>query len=75
MMSHAICTNGMGLSANLAQIHNNALVNLLPQVSSEDLNEGDFECGDLSMHEDSSQIQLHLKSNVDISSVDGRRPP
>lgn len=27
------------------------------------------------MHEDTSQIQLHLETDVDIGSVDGGRPP
>ena len=27
------------------------------------------------MHEDTSQIKLHLETNVDISSVDSGRPP
>ena len=44
-------------------------------MSSEDLNERDFECWYLSMHKDACQVQLHLKADVDISPVDGRGPP
>lgn len=39
-------------------------MNLLPQVSSEDLNQGDLEGGNFAMHEDSCEIQLHLESHV-----------
>lgn len=52
---------------NLTEIHDDALVNLLPQVGPEDLNEGDLQCGDLSMHEDSSQVKLHLETHVDLN--------
>lgn len=27
------------------------------------------------MHEDSSQVELHLEADVDVGSVDGGRPP
>lgn len=50
-------------------------MDLLPQVSSEDLNERDFESGDFSVHEDSCEVQLNLEADVDIGSVDSRRPP
>lgn len=33
-------------------------MDLLPQMSSEDLNEGDLEGRDLSVHEDTSEIEL-----------------
>lgn len=39
-------------------------MDLLPQVSSEDLDERDLQCGDLAVHEDTSQVQLHLKAYV-----------
>lgn len=39
-------------------------MDLLPQVSSEYLNERDLQCGDLAMHEDSCQVQLHLKAYI-----------
>lgn len=39
-------------------------MNLLPQMSPEDLNEGDLQRRDLAVHEDSSQIELHLETNV-----------
>lgn len=41
-------------------------MNLLPQVSPEDLNEGDLQCWDLAVHEDSSQIKLHLETDVHL---------
>ena len=44
-------------------------------MSTEDLNEGDFESWDFSMHKDSSQIQLNLETNVYVGSVDRWRPP
>lgn len=52
--------------AYLTEIHDDALMNLLPQVSSEDLNEGDLEGWDLAVHEDSRQVQLHLETYVHL---------
>ena len=49
-------------STYLTEIHDNRLVNLLPQMSSEDLDEGDLEGRDLAVHENTSQIQLHLET-------------
>lgn len=39
-------------------------MNLLPQVSSEDLDQGDLEGGNFAMHEDSSEIQLYLETHI-----------
>lgn len=50
-------------------------MHLLPQVSPEDLDEGDLEGGNLAMHEDACQIQLHLETHVHIGTIDGGRPP
>lgn len=50
----------------MTEIHDNALMDFLPQVSPEDLNEGDLQSGDLAVHEDSSQIKLHLETDVDL---------
>ena len=50
-------------------------MHLLPQVSPEDLDQGDLEGGDLAVHEDASQIQLHLEAHVHIGAVDGGGPP
>jgi len=38
----------------------------LPQVSTEDLDQGDLQCGDLAVHEDSRQIQLHLETYIHL---------
>ncbi len=53
------------------QVHDHTLVHLLPQVSPEDLDQGDLEGGDLAVHEDASQIQLHLETHINIGTVDG----
>lgn len=50
----------------LTEIHDDTLMDLLPQVSPEDLDEGDFQGGDLSVHEDSGQIQLDLETHVHL---------
>ena len=71
-VDHAV---GKGSSNYLAHIHDNALVHFLPQVSPEDLNEGDFQSRDFPVHEYSRQIELDLETDIDVSSVDGRRPP
>lgn len=52
--------------AHLTQIHDNALVDLLPQVSSENLDEGNLQRGDFAVHEDPCQIQLHLEANIHL---------
>ena len=44
-------------------------------MGAEDLYQRDLERGDLAMQEDTSQIKLNLEANVDIRSVDCRRPP
>lgn len=44
-------------------------------MCSEDLNQRDLQSGDLTVHENTSQIELDLETNVDIGSVDGGRPP
>jgi hypothetical protein len=41
-------------------------MDFLPQVSSEDLDEGNLQGGDFTMHEDASQIQLHLETHVNL---------
>lgn len=53
----------------------NGLVDLLPQVGTEDLDEGDLERWDLAVHEDACEIQLDLESDVHVRSVDGGTPP
>ena len=53
------------------QVHDHALVHLLPQVSPEDLDEGYLEGGDLAVHEDARQVQLHLETHIHIGTVDG----
>ena len=50
----------------LTEIHDDTLVYLLPQVSSEDLDEWDLECRNFTMHEDTRQIQLHLETYVHL---------
>ena len=57
------------------QVHDHALVHLLPQVSPEDLDEGDLERGNLAMHKNACQIQLHLEPHIHIGTVDGGGPP
>ena len=63
------------LVEDLAKIHDNTLVNLLPQMGTEYLNQTDLESGDFTVHEDTRQIQLHLETDVDVCSIDRRTPP
>ena len=60
---------------HLAEIHNNRLVDLLPQVSSEDLNQRNLKSRNFTVHEYASKIKLDLEANINISSVDSWRPP
>ena len=52
--------------ADLTQVHDNALVNLLPQVSPEYLDQRNLQGWNLAVHEDTSQIQLHLKADINL---------
>ena len=72
--SHCLLTTWLKQYRDL-QVHDHTLVHLLPQVSPEDLDQGDLEGGDLAVHEDASQIQLHLEAHVHIGTVDGGGPP
>ena len=63
------------LIKHLTQIHDNTLVDFLPQVRSEKLNQRNLQCGDLTMHENTGKIKLHLETNVHIGTVDGGTPP
>jgi len=44
-------------------------------MSSEDLDQRDLERRDLAVHEDAREVQLDLEPDVDIGTVDRRRPP
>ena len=48
---------------------------LLPQVSTEDLNQTDLKGGDLAMHKDTSQIKLDLETDIYVGTVDSWTPP
>lgn len=50
----------------LTQVHDNALMHLLPEVGPKYLDEGDLQGRDLAMHEDASQVQLHLKPHIHL---------
>ena len=63
------------LVKNLHDVHHDAFMDLLPKMRSEDLNQGDLQCGDLSMHENPCQIQLDLEADVNVGTVDRWRPP
>mmetsp|Transcript_94895 Transcript_94895/g.290283 ORF Transcript_94895/g.290283 Transcript_94895/m.290283 type:complete len:372 (+) Transcript_94895:2060-3175(+) len=60
---------------DLAQVHDDALVDFLPQVSPEDLDQRNLQCGDLAVHENACQVQLHLEAHIHVGAVDRRRPP
>lgn len=51
---------------HLTQVHDDALVDLLPQVGTEDLDKGDLQCGNFAMHEDARQVQLHLEAHIHL---------
>ena len=41
-------------------------MNFLPQMSTENLNQGDLESWDFTMHENASQVKLNLETNVNL---------
>ena len=59
----------------LTQVHDYTLVNLLPQVSSEDLDKRDFQGRDFTVHENTRQIELYLETDVDVGTIDCGTPP
>lgn len=52
------------LVEHLANVHHHRLVDLLPQMGTEDLDQRDLEGRNLSMHEDAGQVKLHLERNT-----------
>ena len=58
-----------------SQVHDHALVDLLPQVGPEDLDERDLQGRNLAVHEDAGQVQLHLEAHVDVGTIDRGGPP
>ena len=51
------------------------LVDLLPEVRAEDLNERNLQRRNLAVHEDARQVELDLEADVDVGAVDRRAPP
>ncbi|KAH3663741.1 hypothetical protein OGAPHI_005143 [Ogataea philodendri] len=60
---------------NLTKINHQTLVDFLPQMCSKDLDQRDLESWNLSVKEDTRQIELDQESNVNVGSVDRWRPP
>mmetsp|Transcript_59082 Transcript_59082/g.126986 ORF Transcript_59082/g.126986 Transcript_59082/m.126986 type:complete len:443 (-) Transcript_59082:1525-2853(-) len=60
---------------DLTQVHDDTLVDLLPQVRPEDLDEGNLQGRNLPVHENAREVQLHLETHVHVGAVDRRRPP
>jgi hypothetical protein len=63
------------LVEDLAQIHDDRLVNLLPQMGSEDLDKRYLEGWNFAVQENTREIELDLETDVDVGSIDGWRPP
>ena len=63
------------MCVHLTQIHHDRLVYLLPKMRPKDLDQGDLERRDLTVHEDAREIKLDLEPDVHIGPVDGGRPP
>ena len=57
------------LVEDLTEVHCHRLVDLLPQMGTEDLDERDLERWNLSVEEDTSQIKLDLETNVNIGTI------
>ena len=43
-------------------------------MGAEDLYQGDFECRNLAVEENTGQIELNLEADVDVGAVDCRTP-
>lgn len=57
------------LVEDLAQVHHDRFVNLLPQMSAEDLNQGDLQRRNLAVQEYTSQIKLDLEAYIDVGAI------
>eukprot|EP00906_Rhabdomonas_costata_P036699 RCo051448 len=44
-------------------------------MGTEDLDQGDLQGGQLAVHEDPGEVELHLEPHVDVGPVDGGAPP
>ena len=58
-----------------SQVHDHALMDLLPEMGPEDLDEGNLEGWNLPVHEDAGQVQLHLEAHIHVRAIDGGAPP
>mmetsp|Transcript_3144 Transcript_3144/g.9017 ORF Transcript_3144/g.9017 Transcript_3144/m.9017 type:complete len:409 (-) Transcript_3144:4863-6089(-) len=63
------------LVEHLAQVHGHGLVDLLPEVRAEDLDQRDLQRRDLPVHEDAREVELDLEPHIHVRPVDRRRPP
>jgi len=63
------------LVEDLTEVHCHRLVDLLPQMGTEDLDKRDLQCRNFTVKEDTRQIKLHLETDVDVGSVDSWGPP
>ena len=60
---------------DLADVHNDRLVDLLPKMGAENLNQRNLQGRYLTVHENSCQVELDLETNIDVGPVDRRGPP
>lgn len=47
-------------------------MDFLPEMCTENLNQGNLQSWDLAVHENTCEIELDLETNVDVGSVDRR---
>ena len=77
VMYEYVTYNTSAHTTDLTEIHHNALVHFLPQMSSEDLDQRDLQRRDFAVHENTGQVELHLKADVDLTrqkSIDKNSP-
>jgi hypothetical protein len=71
LLLHGLDTEGLKLLIeDLTQVHHHGFVDLLPQMSTEDLDKRNLEGGNLAVQEDTGQIELDLETNVNVGTVD-----
>lgn len=70
LLLHSLDLEGIELLVeDLTEIHDDRLMNLLPQVSTEDLDQRDLQSRNLSVHEDARQVELHLETDIDLKPI------
>ena len=60
---------------HLTQVHDDALVDFLPEMRTEYLDQRDLQSRNLAVHKNTRQVKLHLETDVHVGPVNRGGPP